>query len=78
MIKKSILGLMLSMSFSTFAADLDQLRGKLNLLNSFTANFEQVVKDEQGEVLQQGQGEIALQQPNKISWKQDDTLLKFS
>ena len=75
MIKKSILGLMLSMSFSTFAADLDQLRGKLNLLNSFTANFEQVVKDEQGEVLQQGQGEIALQQPNKLSWKQDDTLL---
>jgi len=75
MIKKSILSLMFTMSFTTFAGDMEQLRNQLNLLNSFTANFEQVVKDDQGEVLQQGQGEIALQQPNKISWQQDDTLL---
>jgi outer membrane lipoprotein carrier protein len=75
MIKKSILSLMFTMSFSTLAGDLEQLRSQLNLLNSFTAKFEQVVKDDQGDVLQSGQGEIALQQPNKISWQQDDTLL---
>ncbi|PAJ73724.1 outer membrane lipoprotein carrier protein LolA [Pseudoalteromonas sp. NBT06-2] len=75
MIKKSILSLMFTMSFTTAAGDLEQLRGQLNLLSSFTANFEQIVKDDQGEVLQQGMGEIALQQPNKISWQQDDTLL---
>lgn len=75
MIKKSILSLMFTMSFSTLAGDLEQLRNQLNLLNSFTAKFEQVVKDDQGDVLQSGQGEIALQQPNKISWQQDDTLL---
>lgn len=75
MIKKSILSLMFTMSFSTLAGDLEQLRSQLNLLNSFTAKFEQVVKDDQGDVLQSGQGEIALQQPNKISWQQEDTLL---
>jgi len=75
MIKKSILSLMFTMSFSTLAGDLEQLRSQLNLLNSFTAKFEQIVKDDQGDVLQSGQGEIALQQPNKISWQQDDTLL---
>jgi len=75
MIKKSILSLMFTMSFSTLAGDLEQLRSQLNLLNSFTAKFEQIVKDDQGDVLQFGQGEIALQQPNKISWQQDDTLL---
>ena len=64
MIKKSILSLMFTMSFSTLAGDLEQLRSQLNLLNSFTAKFEQVVKDDQGDVLQSGQGEIALQQPN--------------
>ncbi|SFD46798.1 outer membrane lipoprotein chaperone LolA [Pseudoalteromonas denitrificans] len=78
MIKKSILGLMFSMSFSTLAGDLEQLRSQLNLLTSFTASFEQVVKDEQGEILQKGKGNIALQQPNKINWQQtepDETLL---
>lgn len=75
MIKKSILSLMFTMSFSTLAGDLEQLRSQLNLLNSFTAKFDQVVKDDQGDVLQQGKGEIALQQPNKISWQQEDTLL---
>jgi outer membrane lipoprotein carrier protein len=75
MIKKSILSLMFTMSFSTLAGDLEQLRSQLNLLNSFTAKFDQVVKDDQGDILQSGQGEIALQQPNKISWQQEDTLL---
>jgi outer membrane lipoprotein carrier protein len=56
----------------------EALKEKLANLNSFEAVFVQQVKDEQGNLIQEGQGEIALAHPLKIRWQQlspDSTLL---
>lgn len=56
----------------------DTLKEKLANLNSFEAVFAQKVKDEQGNIIQEGQGAIALAHPLKIRWQQlspDSTLL---
>ncbi len=77
MIKHTFLGFMLVTSSQLFAGDLENLQIKLKSLTTFNAHFSQVVKDEQGNIVQQGAGTIALKQPNKINWQQtqpDETL----
>ncbi|WP_440053050.1 outer membrane lipoprotein chaperone LolA [Pseudoalteromonas sp. T1lg65] len=82
--KKILTTVALAVSTVTFTTDvqaeqsaMDQLKQTLAKMTSFQGKFEQVVKDEQGNVLQQGAGQITLAQPLKIRWQQempDETL----
>lgn len=72
MLKKLITILLLSLSASQgFANDKDKntLQQKLAQLESFSASFEQVVSDVNGETLQNAQGKLYLQQPQKLYWE---------
>lgn len=76
-IKPTVLAFGLIFSSQVWASAADDLKAKLALMNSFEAKFSQQVKDEQGELLQSGQGTIALAHPLKIRWEQaspDETL----
>ncbi|TMP42196.1 outer membrane lipoprotein carrier protein LolA [Pseudoalteromonas citrea] len=76
-IKPTVLAFGLILSSQVWASAADDLKAKLALMNSFEAKFSQQVKDEQGELLQSGQGTIALAHPLKIRWEQvspDETL----
>ncbi|WP_404340010.1 outer membrane lipoprotein chaperone LolA [Pseudoalteromonas mariniglutinosa] len=59
------------------ADDSQALQQQLATIKSFQAQFSQQVTDAEGEVIMQGAGNIALQQPMMIRWQQatpDDTL----
>jgi outer membrane lipoprotein carrier protein len=61
----------------SFADDSQALQDKLSSIKSFKAQFSQQVTDEQGELIMQGAGSLALAQPMMIRWEQnnpDDTL----
>lgn len=61
----------------SFADDSQALQDKLATLKSFKAQFKQNVTDGEGQIVMQGEGNIALQQPLMIRWQQtnpDDTL----
>ncbi|GAB3016475.1 outer membrane lipoprotein chaperone LolA [Bowmanella dokdonensis] len=47
----------------------ESLKARLNNLHSYQAEFSQRVTDGQGETVQQGQGRLQLQQPNKLRWE---------
>lgn len=56
----------------SFATELDakqQLKVKLAMLATYQANFTQTVVDIENTLLQQAQGRIVLQQPNKLYWE---------
>ncbi|KAF7771237.1 outer membrane lipoprotein carrier protein [Pseudoalteromonas citrea] len=77
LIKPAVLAFGFALSSQAWASAADDLKAKLALMNSFEAKFSQQVKDEQGELLQSGQGNIALSHPLKIRWEQvspDETL----
>ncbi|MDN4503254.1 outer membrane lipoprotein chaperone LolA [Alteromonadaceae bacterium BrNp21-10] len=58
------------MSLNTFAADaVRALKTQLSALTTFSAQFTQEVTDAQQEVLQQAEGVLKLQQPNKMFWE---------
>ncbi|CAM3643926.1 outer membrane lipoprotein chaperone LolA [Pseudoalteromonas sp. CO348] len=62
-------------------AAMQSLKGRLAELTSFQGKFEQIVKDQEGNELQTGEGAITLAQPLKIRWQQempDDTLFVSS
>lgn len=61
----------------SFADDSQVLQDKLATLKSFKAQFKQNVTDGEGQIIMQGTGTLALQQPMMIRWQQtnpDDTL----
>ncbi|CAH9055479.1 Outer-membrane lipoprotein carrier protein [Pseudoalteromonas holothuriae] len=65
------------LSVSAVADAASDLKAKLSNINTFEAQFSQKVFDEQGNLLQQGSGNIALAHPLKIRWQQlqpDETL----
>lgn len=65
------------LSGQSFADDSEALQQQLAAIKSFKAEFSQQVTDSQDEVIMQGEGNIALQQPMMIRWQQqspDDTL----
>ncbi|NRA59366.1 MAG: outer membrane lipoprotein carrier protein LolA, partial [Psychrobium sp.] len=45
-----------------------ELRQKLKLLPKFSANFKQQVFDTKGQIIQESDGSMSLQQPNKFRW----------
>ncbi|WP_442960208.1 outer membrane lipoprotein chaperone LolA [Pseudoalteromonas sp. A25] len=75
--KCSIVAACLTFSLNAVADAASDLQAKLSNINTFEAQFSQRVLDEQGNVLQQGSGNIALAHPLKIYWQQqqpDETL----
>ncbi len=55
-----------------------QLIEKLKKIQFFSADFEQKVVDEQGDVLQEGSGQLAVSKPNLVHWNTttpDESLL---
>jgi outer membrane lipoprotein carrier protein len=72
-LKQSVLFFTLVLSSAlSFATDSDtkqQLKLKLAELKSYQANFSQTVVDIENTLLQQAQGKIVLQQPNKLLWE---------
>lgn len=63
--------LLCAWSGATAAADDDAaaLAARLEPLQSLRAHFEQTVRDERGEILQQGSGLMLVQRPNRLRWE---------
>ncbi|CAM3973707.1 outer membrane lipoprotein chaperone LolA [Pseudoalteromonas byunsanensis] len=75
--KSALVVLGLTLSATAIADASSELKEKLSHINTFQATFSQQVFDEQGNILQQGSGNIALAHPMKIRWQQiqpDETL----
>ena len=56
----------------------ENLMAKLSKLAFFSADYNQKILNEQGDVLQQGSGKFAISKPNLVNWKTitpDETLL---
>jgi outer membrane lipoprotein carrier protein len=53
---------------STLASHKVHLIEKLKKIKFFSANFEQKIIDEKGNVLQEGSGELAVNKPNLVHW----------
>ncbi|KZN62993.1 outer membrane lipoprotein chaperone LolA [Pseudoalteromonas luteoviolacea] len=73
-----VLGVTIGAMSQAVASDAESLKSKLKALSTFQADFKQQVKDEEGMLLQDGEGNIALKYPSKIRWEQtapDETLL---
>ncbi len=51
-----------------FADDADILNGRLNKINSFYARFTQIVTSAEGDVVQEGAGELWMKRPNLFKW----------
>lgn len=66
----TILGCMLwsCFAFSQTSPAFDQLKQRLDSLQSFSAEFSQTVTDSQGELLQEAQGQLYLKKPNLLLW----------
>lgn len=75
-------GLLVALPVSAVTDNAKQeLQQKLEQMNSLTAKFEQQVTADNGELLQQLSGELAIQRPNKMRWQTnppDDTLMVAS
>jgi outer membrane lipoprotein carrier protein len=54
--------------FSWAQSTADELQAKLSNFNNVTANFNQVVKNSAGVILQKSSGVMALQRPGKFRW----------
>lgn len=85
MMKSILVAVGLCVSASAMAANDDQLQTeqaqlieRLAELNTLQADFVQLVKDANGELVQQLQGAMVLKRPNKLIWQTDapdETLL---
>ena len=60
---------LLLLSFSVQADVIDDLKSSLKQLPFFTTQFEQVVTDNEGSVLQKATGLMQLRQPNLFRWE---------
>jgi len=49
-----------------------RLMDKLQTLKFFSADFKQIIQDSSGEVLQQGEGTLAISKPNLVNWHTTD------
>ncbi|WP_325893345.1 outer membrane lipoprotein chaperone LolA [Grimontia sp. NTOU-MAR1] len=52
-----------------FANPQQELNSRLSKLNSFTANFEQTVTSPEGDVINEGEGSLAMKRPNLFNWE---------
>ena len=68
LILASVLSASLTTSFAALADGVASLSDFFNNTNSMRANFSQVVTDTQGRKIQEVQGSMQLQRPNKFRW----------
>lgn len=78
--KITIIGILLSswITHFAFADAVDNLKTRLNKIDSFHASFTQTITDSTGTLLQQGQGELWVKRPDLFNWhinKPDETVL---
>ncbi len=59
-------------SSSAWAAPVDNLHRLLEGVNSFTANFQQMILDAAGTRLQESQGRFALKRPGMFRWQTEE------
>lgn len=64
-----LLLLLLSQLFAHHAYASQTLQQKLAELNEFQAQFTQVVKDADGEIVHQAEGSLAMQRPDRLRWQ---------
>ncbi|WP_028022776.1 outer membrane lipoprotein chaperone LolA [Enterovibrio calviensis] len=67
--KKMMLMSLLLVAPAVFATPQQELNTRLAKLNSFTANFEQIVTSPDGEVISEGEGTLAMKRPNLFNWE---------
>lgn len=68
LIKKIVVGSLFIASQAAFADGVASLSDFFNNTNAMRANFSQVVTDTQGRKIQEVQGSMQLQRPNKFRW----------
>ncbi len=68
MLNKWLFGLMFLVSQSALADGVSSLREFFNSTNTMRAQFSQVVNDKQGRKVQEVDGTMQLQRPNKFRW----------
>ncbi|MHA7840467.1 MAG: outer membrane lipoprotein chaperone LolA [Gammaproteobacteria bacterium] len=69
--KKQIMtSFLLFLTSTLFAASnpMVTLESLLNNMKTFQATFDQIIKDDAGHIVQEGQGTVALQRPGKFQW----------
>ncbi|MDD1781241.1 outer membrane lipoprotein chaperone LolA [Enterovibrio sp. ZSDZ35] len=66
--KKMLLSLLL-VAPAVFASPQQELNTRLAKLNSFTAEFDQVVTSPEGDVISEGEGTLAMKRPNLFNWE---------
>lgn len=67
--RRLFLTIFLFIPLISFADPASNLQAKLNGLSSMTADFQQVVHDENGAVLQTSTGKLAILRPGKFRWQ---------
>ncbi|PSW03667.1 outer membrane lipoprotein chaperone LolA [Photobacterium lipolyticum] len=72
MIKKTVMSLLVAapiiVSSAAWADPQQELSERLNLVNAFSAQFDQQVLSPEGDVLVEGQGDVAIKRPNLFRW----------
>ncbi|KXF82150.1 outer membrane lipoprotein chaperone LolA [Enterovibrio coralii] len=66
--KKMLLSLLL-VAPAVLASPQQELNTRLAKLNSFTAEFDQVVTSPEGDVISEGEGTLAMKRPNLFNWE---------
>lgn len=66
--KKMLFSLLL-VAPAVFANPQQELNTRLGKLNNFTASFEQTVTSPEGDVISEGQGQLAMKRPNLFNWE---------
>lgn len=72
MIKKVLVSLLVAapifLSSAAWATPQQELSTRLNKVNSFSADFKQKVISPEGDLLVEGEGDVAIQRPNLFRW----------
>lgn len=79
-IKKIFFYILLLIGVSALAAEIspsDALKAKLLAFNTLSAEFEQVITDEEGELLEKSAGNLMLARPGKFRWEINTPVKQF-
>ncbi|WP_084419142.1 outer membrane lipoprotein chaperone LolA [Photobacterium sp. J15] len=72
MIKKVVMGLLVAapvlLSSAAWANPQQELSARLSKVNAFSADFKQKVVSPEGDLLVEGEGDVAIQRPNLFRW----------
>src|SRR5690606_21369700 len=54
------------------ASDVDELKRRLEKVDTLEGQFTQTVRDKQGQVIQSGEGEVSIKRPGFFYWENKD------